>query len=109
MSVVLNTANQVADWGKSHLSGLAKNLFIGVRRGVGNLYTSWRKGLIAQILFYLKCGHFFRHTIFESYLESNETYRLQVGGGMHPKKGWLNADIIAGDFYLNATKPFPFP
>lgn len=30
-------------------------------------------------------------------------------GGYHAVDGWLNADLIAGDIYLDATKRLPLP
>jgi predicted SAM-dependent methyltransferase len=34
---------------------------------------------------------------------------LQVGGGRHVVKGWLNGDLIAGDVYLDAARRLRFP
>ena len=42
-------------------------------------------------------------------LRGNVQSRLQVGGGRHIIKGWLNGDIVAGDIYLDVTKRMPFP
>lgn len=43
------------------------------------------------------------------YLRENRTRNLQLGGGYHVLEDWLNGDVIAGDIYLDARKPFPFP
>lgn len=103
------TANSLADWIEKHLPrGLLKP-FVVLRRNIGRVFLSYRKGRLAQILFYARCGHFQRPEIISAYLSRRQTHKLQVGGGMHPKSGWLNADIIAGDIYLDATKTFPFP
>lgn len=42
-----------------------------------------------------------------SYLRSTQTCLLQIGGGRHLLRGWLNGDIIAGDIYLNARQKLP--
>jgi len=59
---------------------------------------------------FLCCGHIIRYFKIRKYLSSvNSQHCLQIGGGKHTIEGWLNADIIAGDIYLDATKRLPFP
>ena len=70
-------------------------------------YQNITKGTTKQILHFILKGHIFTYLILLKF--KNKTHlKLQVGGGKHTKKGWINADIIGGDIYLNATKKFPF-
>lgn len=66
-----------------------------------------KKGYIKQIIHYILKGHFFRKLIVTNYLNKNKIKKLQIGGGYHTKKEWLNGDIIHGDIYLDASKKFP--
>jgi predicted SAM-dependent methyltransferase len=34
---------------------------------------------------------------------------LQIGTGLSTMRGWLNSDLIAGDLYLDLTRPLPLP
>lgn len=75
-----------------------------------SLRKNFYKGNIRQKIHLFTKGHILRYLIIKSFLNTNKRY-LQVGGGHHTikSKGWLNADIIAGDIYLDATKKLPFP
>jgi SAM-dependent methyltransferase len=53
-------------------------------------------------------GHLFRTITVRRYLRQTPIPKLQVGCGSNSLKGWLNADIVSGDIYLNATKRMPF-
>ncbi len=67
--------------------------------------SSWWKPWVH----FIARGHVVRNSKINRYLRSNSNRLLQVGGGKHVLKGWLNGDLIAGDIYLNATKHLPFP
>jgi len=41
-------------------------------------------------------------------LKNNKKAKLQVGCGNNFLNGWLNADIVSGDIYLNAERRMPF-
>ncbi|MEN9573184.1 MAG: hypothetical protein RL514_1039 [Verrucomicrobiota bacterium] len=48
------------------------------------------------------------------YLANHQVRKLQIGAGHNMLDGWLNTDFNpatrkAGQIYLNATHPFPFP
>lgn len=65
--------------------------------------------MIRRIGHYAVCGHLRRRWRVDRYLRREGPKRLQLGGGYHTKEGWLNGDLIAGEVYLNATRPFPLP
>jgi len=53
-------------------------------------------------------GHVYRTLFIRRYLKNNKIAKLQVGCGANLLNGWLNADIISGDIYLNAKRIMPF-
>jgi predicted SAM-dependent methyltransferase len=53
-------------------------------------------------------GHMFRIITIRKYVRNTSVPKLQIGCGYNFLNGWLNADIISGDIYLNATKIMPF-
>jgi SAM-dependent methyltransferase len=57
---------------------------------------------------YILKGHLLRTIIVRRYLRQTPVPKLQVGCGSNSLKGWLNADIVSGDIYMNATKRMPF-
>ncbi len=71
-------------------------------------YFLSKKGPIKRCVHYIFRGHFLSKIITNNYIKKSEPIKkLQVGGGYHTKRGWLNADILSGDIYLNATKKHP--
>jgi predicted SAM-dependent methyltransferase len=58
---------------------------------------------------YLARGHVVRRRLVERYLASEREPRLQIGSGPSTMPGWLNSDLIAGDLYLDLTRPLPLP
>jgi predicted SAM-dependent methyltransferase len=75
---------------------------------LGKVYIFWIK-YFSRFFFYVSRGHFVRKLITDRYLDRNSKKMLQIGGGRHMKKGWLNTDIIDGDIYIDATRKFPLP
>jgi predicted SAM-dependent methyltransferase len=57
---------------------------------------------------YILRGHMIRRIRIQKYLRNNPEPKLQVGCGPNSLEGWLNADLIYGDIYVNATKKLPF-
>ena len=66
----------------------------------------YKKGNIRQIIHFVNKGHVISKLKISKYCKNNEIKKLQIGGGNHFKKGWLNGDILNGDIYLDATKKF---
>ena len=60
-------------------------------------------------LHYAARGHTARSAIVRRYLSSTSEPALQIGSGPLSLPGWLNSDLIAGDVYLNLTRPLPLP
>jgi predicted SAM-dependent methyltransferase len=58
---------------------------------------------------YLARGHVVRRRVVARYLQSESQPRLQIGSGPSAIPGWLNSDLIAGDFHLDLTRPLPLP
>jgi predicted SAM-dependent methyltransferase len=54
-------------------------------------------------------GHFIREIKIKKWLNSDGKKLLQVGCGPHSIEGAMNADILRGDIYLDATNYLPFP
>jgi len=48
---------------------------------------------------------------FKNYALNNRSPKLQLGAGQNIIEGWFNTDYFVRDsiFFLDATKPFPFP
>jgi predicted SAM-dependent methyltransferase len=105
----LKLLNEVADSIEELLPEGVNKVYVPFRRFIGSIFSSWRKGRLAQFRFYVLCGHFFRGKKIKNYLKNHKTKKLQLGGGLHSKDQWLNVDIIYGDIYLNATRKFPLP
>jgi len=57
---------------------------------------------------YILRGHISRTLTITKYLKNNKKTKLQVGCGPNALIGWLNADIISGNIYLNAKRKMPF-
>jgi len=75
------------------------------------LKFSINKGILRQSFHFALKGHLFRKYRVNHYLLRNQNTltKLQIGGGYHLLKNWINGDLIAGEIYLNAKKKFPFP
>lgn len=58
---------------------------------------------------WLARGPMRRSAIVERYLSESSAPRLHVGAGPVQLDGWLDSDLIAGDIYLDLTRPFPLP
>jgi len=58
---------------------------------------------------WLAHGHVLRRREVQRYLEGTAAPRLHVGGGPIHLEGWLNADLISGDAYLDLTRRLPLP
>lgn len=54
-------------------------------------------------------GHVRRTRVVERYLAGTDAPRLQIGVGPNGLPGWLDADLIAGDVFLDLTRPLPLP
>lgn len=74
---------------------------------VVRFYRSFKKGSIRQILFYFTRGHIIKKFKVRDFMKRPGPKYLQYGGGFYSIKGWLNADIIAGDIYANAAEVIP--
>jgi predicted SAM-dependent methyltransferase len=83
-------------------------LYKGAKKIVRRTRFSIRKGRIRRFLHWLLKGHVIRYFIVKEYLADHGN-NLQVGGGYHTIDGWLNGDLIAGNIYLDATKPLQIP
>lgn len=53
-------------------------------------------------------GHLVRRQVVRRYLASTPESKLHIGAGPVHIDGWLNTDLIAGDIYLDLTRPLPF-
>lgn len=58
---------------------------------------------------YLRRGGPARRRIVARYLDGTAEPRLHVGAGGERLPGWLNSDLVAGDVYLDLTRPLPLP
>lgn len=54
-------------------------------------------------------GHVRRRRLVDQYLAGEEEPRLQIGAGPNSLPGWLDADLIAGDVFLDLTRRLPLP
>ncbi len=63
---------------------------------------------LLPIYHYVLRGHVFRAFIARKYFRQNMKTKLQIGCGPNYLNGWLNADIISGNIYLNAKRKMPF-
>lgn len=79
------------------------------KRTINKIKGLMKRNKFRQFSHWLKSGHAIRQLRIKKYLSTNNLVCLQIGGGRHAIKDWLNADIIAGEIYLNATKKLPFP
>jgi len=80
-----------------------------IKKSTRKIYISIHSSDKCRVfLHYMLRGHIFRTMIIGKYLKNAPVARLQIGCGHNFLKGWLNADIIAGDIYLNARKKMPF-
>ncbi len=65
--------------------------------------------LFRPFIHWLLTGHLICRWRIRKYFKQVDSSRnLQVGGGRHVIKGWLNADLIDGDIFLDATCSLPF-
>ena len=71
------------------------------------LRNEFKRGHIRQIIHFFINGHVISKLKISRYYKNNEIKKLQIGGGNHLKRGWLNGDILNGNIYLNATDKFP--
>ncbi len=75
------------------------------------LFFFSKKGELRRFIHFLTRGHFFAKLNVSKYVKlsnkNNLPVKLQVGGGYHTKKDWLNGDFLTGEIYLNAAKTFP--
>jgi predicted SAM-dependent methyltransferase len=61
------------------------------------------------VIHYAGHGHVSRQIRLRRYLASTVSPRLQVGSGQVRLPGWLNSDILWGNFYLDISRPLPLP
>lgn len=73
------------------------------REHIGKAYNKW-----LLIRHYALRGHICRVLITRAYFRKNKKTKLQVGCGPNCLDGWLNADLVSGDIYLNAKRKMPF-
>jgi predicted SAM-dependent methyltransferase len=59
--------------------------------------------------FFLTHGPLRRKRIVERYLREHADPCLQIGSGPVSLPGWLNSDLVAGDVYLDVTRPLALP
>ncbi len=67
----------------------------------------FKKGHLKQLIHFIMNGHVISKFKISKYDKNCQIKKLQIGGGNHIKKGWLNGDILNGNIYLNAKKKFP--
>ena len=77
-----------------------------IKSATGHLRSAYSKSL--PIRHYILRGHVSRAQIIRKYLKNNKKAKLQVGCGPNALSGWLNADIISGNIYLDAKRKMPF-
>lgn len=70
----------------------------------GWLWLRFRAGL-----HYLRRGHLARRRIVSRYRSMTPSPRLHVGAGNERMDGWLDSDLVAGDIYLDLSRPLPLP
>lgn len=77
---------------------------------IRTLIASTRKGRIKQFIHFIKNGHVIRSITIKNHYKTQPVIKLQIGGGKHLKSSdeWINADLIDGDIYLDATRRLPF-
>ena len=78
-----------------------------IKKLILKFILEFKKGKIRQLIHYIFKGHLISNFKISNYSKNNNVKKLQIGGGKHIKKGWLNGDILFGDIYLNATNRFP--
>jgi predicted SAM-dependent methyltransferase len=98
----------------AHRQGMLRNLANSNPRAkalYGKLRYEVTKGTLRSWWHAGTAGHVLRKAAIRRFLAGDGPRYLQVGGGYHVKRGdgWLNADIIAGDIYLNAIGRIPLP
>lgn len=76
---------------------------------LGQLIYDWKKGNLAQLRHRILRGELSRNAIIAQYLKSEKSPKLHFGCGLHTKEGWLNADLIHGDVFMDACKRLPLP
>ena len=64
----------------------------------------FKKGHLKQLIHFIMNGHVISKFKISKYDKNCQIKKLQIGGGNHIKKGWLNGDILNGNIYLNAKK-----
>jgi predicted SAM-dependent methyltransferase len=67
---------------------------------------------LRRFLHWVKCGHLIGQWKIKRWLASSTGASgccLQIGGGKSYIDGWMNADIIYGDVYIDATRTLPIP
>jgi predicted SAM-dependent methyltransferase len=72
-----------------------------------NAITYWLIELGVRVAFFLK-----RRRQLETYLATQECPKLNLGSGVRPISGWINADLTPwrkSIVYMDATKPLPLP
>jgi predicted SAM-dependent methyltransferase len=57
----------------------------------------------------LSRGHLVRNHALRKYLASTAEPALQIGSGVTRLPGWVNSDLVSGDFHLDLSRPFPLP
>ena len=76
---------------------------------IARLRTSARRGMLRQLWHYVSRGPLTRNFTIRRFLSQSGFKCLQIGGGRHVVRQWINGDLIFGDIYLNAQKRLPFP
>ena len=85
------------------LSKIGKKLSKPHRKRLEAFYDSYYPGI-----HYILRGHLSRVVATKKYLKNNQVPKLQIGCGHNLLDGWLNADIVSGEIYLNAERKLPF-
>lgn len=60
------------------------------------------------LVHYAARGHAVRRRAVDGYLAASDEPKLHIGAGPYRLDGWLDTDLIAGDAYLDLTRPLPF-
>jgi predicted SAM-dependent methyltransferase len=84
-------------------------LFRALKRRLDHPFYSQIWLRVRALVHYARTGHVARGVRLRRYLQSAAAPRLQVGSGQVRLPGWLNTDILWGNFYLDISRRLPLP